>query len=87
MNASDRRTGNVNRQTAAGMGLCISGMGVLAWLIAGQFFGGGGEPALLFIALPVLISLGLIVGGFAMMVSGAEPFEDDGGGVRETDEE
>lgn len=80
MNDSDRRTNNVNRQSAVGMGLCIAGMGLLAWPIVSCFVGAG--PGLMLLAVGVLIGLGLIVTGFAMMVAGAAPFDDDEGGIR-----
>ena len=44
------------------------------------------EPALLYFALPILVGFGLTVTGFALMVSGADSFEDDTGGVREVEE-
>ena len=83
MDNSNKQPNNVNRHNAAGMGLCTSGLGLLLWSVASQFMGAAREPMLLFFALPVLAGLGLIVSGFALMVAGAAPFEDDTGGVRD----
>lgn len=80
------KTKNINRQSAVGMSLCISGLVLLLWTIVSQVLGGAHQPMLLFVALPILAGLGLLVAGFALMVAGAAPFEDDGGGVREDDD-
>lgn len=82
MDTSKNGSKVVNRQSAIGMSLCISGLGLLLWAILFQVPGATGSM-LISVALPVLVGFGLIVVGFAMMVAGAEPFEDDTGGVRE----
>lgn len=86
MGNSNKRTNNINRQSTLGMGLCVSGLGLLLWSIFSQLVGTVREPMLLFFALPVLIGLGLLVSGFALMVAGAEPFDEDAGGVRNGDD-
>ena len=86
MENSNKRTNNINRQSTLGMSLCVSGLGLLLWSVFSQFVGTAREPMMLFFALPVLMGLGLLVSGFALMVAGAEPFEDDAGGVRNSDE-
>ncbi len=86
MDGSNKRMGNINRHNAAGMGLCVSGLGLLAWPILSQFLGAAREPALLFLAVSILIGLGLIAAGFALMVAGAEPFKDDTGGFQDVDD-
>ena len=86
MDGSNRRMGNIKRQSAVGMGLCIAGLGLGGWQIASYVLGTMHEPAILYFALPILVGFGLIVSGFALMVSGADPFEDDTDGVRESDE-
>jgi hypothetical protein len=86
MNGSHRRMGNIKRQSVAGIGLCASGLALMAWPLVNHFLGAAHGSMLLFVAMPVLIGCGLITSGFALMVAGAEPFEDDGGGVRELDD-
>lgn len=87
MNGWNRRMRNIKRQSVAGMGLCASGLALLAWPVVSHVLGAAAHGSvLLFVAMPVLIGCGLITSGFALMVAGAEPFEDDGGGVREGDD-
>ena len=86
MDGSNKWMGNIKRQSVAGMGLCAAGLGLVAWPIVSQFQGAVREPVLLFMALPILIGFGLIAIGFALMVAGADPFEDDSDDIRETDD-
>lgn len=80
------KTKSINRQSAAGMTLCVSGLGLLLWTVVSQVLGAAHQPMLLFVALPILAGLGLLVAGFALMVAGAVPFDDDGGGGRDDDD-
>lgn len=72
----------VNRQTAIGMCLCILGIGILLCAVISQL-SGAAMASLLLLALPVVVGFGLIVTGFALMVAGAEPFDDESSGVRD----
>ena len=86
MDGSNKRMGNIKRQSAAEWGFVS-----LVWVweagrLASYLLGTVHEPAILYLALPILIGFGLIVTGFALMVSGADPFDEDTGGFRENDD-